>query len=250
MRFEPIKTEGPESFRRLTGGKGPTFEKMMGILREAKAVLKARRVKPAKWSGEDRLLMTLEYLREYRAYFPLSRGYGVSESACYLTIHEIENTPSSSPRIGRFPGEKPGLKVIWNVMLSLLISRKHPFSAQKKTKILLFQQKKRHTLKTPVIVGGKSSKILRTAFSNDKKHDFRVFKESQTPLHPNVKAMTDTGYQGLHKRHSHTELPKKGQKTPLTKEEKRKNRDIARERVRNEPIIGMLKRFKIITDKY
>jgi len=32
---------------------------------------------------EDRLLMTLEYLREYRTYFHLGQSYGLSESACY-----------------------------------------------------------------------------------------------------------------------------------------------------------------------
>ncbi|HAT3882275.1 TPA: hypothetical protein JBA38_08915 [Legionella pneumophila] len=30
---------------------------------------------------EERLLMTLEYLREYRTYFHISCGYGLSESA-------------------------------------------------------------------------------------------------------------------------------------------------------------------------
>ncbi len=254
MRFEPIKTENPESFRRLTGGKGPTLEKMMGILREAEAVLKARRSKPAKWSMEDLLLMTLEYLREYRTCFPLSRGYGVSESACYRTIRGIENTLIKPPDWA-LPGRKTWPKsAIWSVMLVLLRPQKRPFSAQKRQRSYYSSKKKRHTLKTPVIVGEKSSKILCTAFSNDKKHDFRVFRvfrESQTPLHPNVKARTDSEYQGLHKRHSHTELPKKkGKKTPLFKEEKRKNRHMARERVRNEPVIGRLKRFKIITDKY
>jgi adenosylcobyric acid synthase len=34
-------------------------------------------------SIEDKLLMTLEYLREYRTYFHLGHSYGLSESACY-----------------------------------------------------------------------------------------------------------------------------------------------------------------------
>nr|MBP9722679.1 IS5/IS1182 family transposase [Gammaproteobacteria bacterium] len=37
---------------------------------------------------------------------------------------------------------------------------------------------------------------------------------------------------------------------PLTKEDKRKNRELSSERVLNENVIGMLKRFKIISDRY
>ena len=63
--------------------------------------------------------------------------------------------------------------------------------------------------------------------------------------------MTDTGYQGIQKIHTHAELPKKRtKKNLLTKEEKQNNRRLARERVGNENVIGMLKRFKIIADKY
>lgn len=63
--------------------------------------------------------------------------------------------------------------------------------------------------------------------------------------------ITDTGYQGIQKLHTKSELPKKRtKKNPLTKEDKQKNRDLASERVINENVIGMLKRFKIISDKY
>lgn len=55
----------------------------------------------------------------------------------------------------------------------------------------------------------------------------------------------------MHKLHTHSELPKKkSKKTPLTKEDKQNNRRLASDRVANENVIGMLKRFKIIADKY
>lgn len=51
--------------------------------------------------------------------------------------------------------------------------------------------------------------------------------------------------------HNKAELPKKKtKKTPLTKDDKKKNRELASERVANENVIGMIKRFKIISDKY
>lgn len=63
--------------------------------------------------------------------------------------------------------------------------------------------------------------------------------------------MTDTGYQGIQKLHSKSELPKKKtRKNPVTKEDKKKNQELASERVANENVIGMLKRLKIIAGKY
>ena len=78
-----------------------------------------------------------------------------------------------------------------------------------------------------------------------------MFKESNTHIHPKIKVVTDTGYQGLQKIHSNSELPKKrSKKNPLTKENKKKNHELSSERIVNENVIGMLKRFKIISDKY
>ena len=46
-------------------------------------------------------------------------------------------------------------------------------------------------------------------------------------------------------------LPKKkSKKNPLTSEDKKNNQRLASERVLNENVIGVLKRFKIIADRY
>ena len=93
----------------------------------------------------------------------------------------------------------------------------------------------------------KSRKIVCTAFCNGKRHDFRLFKESKTHIHPDVNVLTDIGYQGIQKIHAKSKLPKK---KPLAKEDKKNNRQLASERVLNENVIGVLKRFKIIEDRY
>ena len=93
--------------------------------------------------------------------------------------------------------------------------------------------------------------VICTAFANGKRHDFRLFKESKTRIHPDIKVITDSGYQGIQKLHSKSSLPKKkSKKNPLSKEDKQRNQELASERVLNENVIGMLKRFKIISDKY
>jgi len=51
--------------------------------------------------------------------------------------------------------------------------------------------------------------------------------------------------------HHNAELPKKKtKKKPLSKEDKKKNRQLSSERALNENVIGMIKRFKIISDRY
>lgn len=101
------------------------------------------------------------------------------------------------------------------------------------------------------MVDKRTQTIICTDFANGKRHDFRLFKESKTHIYPEVKVLTDTGYQGIKKFHNKSEMPKKkSKKNPLTREDKRNNQVLARERVVNENVIGMLKRFKIIADKY
>jgi DDE superfamily endonuclease len=91
-------------------------------------------------------------------------------------------------------------------------------------------KKKKHTLKSQVLVDKKSQKII-----CNKRHDFRLFKESRAKIHPNTKVITDTGYQGLQKIHSYTSTPKKKtKKKPLSKEDKRNNKHQSSERVLNE----------------
>jgi DDE superfamily endonuclease len=102
-----------------------------------------------------------------------------------------------------------------------------------------------------VAVDKKTGKVICTSFSNGKKHDFKMFTESKTRIHPNTKALVDSGYQGIQKIHANSESPRKRSKNkPLSKDDKRYNRKIAKERVLNENVIGMLKRFKIIADRY
>lgn len=63
--------------------------------------------------------------------------------------------------------------------------------------------------------------------------------------------IADSGYQGLAKLHANSRTPKKAsKKKKLSKEEKQANRQLSSKRVLNENVIGKLKRFKIISDRY
>lgn len=92
MRFDEVKHYKAEEFRRLTSVKLATFNKMVEIVTQALKEKKAKGGRPNKLSPPDMVLMTLEYLREYRTYFHISSSYGISESNCYYTIRFVEDT--------------------------------------------------------------------------------------------------------------------------------------------------------------
>lgn len=120
-----------------------------------------------------------------------------------------------------------------------------------KQKYFYSGKKKRHTLKTQVVVDKGTQKVICTSFSNGRKHDFKLLKESKVAIQSTVKVIVDSGYQGLQKIHSNTLLPKKkSKKNPLSKEDKKNNTSIASQRVSNEHAIGFIKRFKIVADRY
>ena len=109
MRFENLKKLEDRKFRRLTGVKKNTFEEIIIILKleEKKKLAKGGR-KPSILI-EDQILMTLEYLREYRTYFHISQSYNISESACFRIIKWVENTLIKSGKFS-LPGKKELLK--------------------------------------------------------------------------------------------------------------------------------------------
>jgi len=131
MKYEQIKTLEDEKFRRLTGIKRATFDRMIFILQEAEIKKKARGGRKSKLILEDRLLMALEYIREYRTYFHVSQSYGLSESTAYDTIKWIENTLIKHPDFA-LPGRKALLKSDMEYEVVLIDATETPIERPKK----------------------------------------------------------------------------------------------------------------------
>ncbi len=101
------------------------------------------------------------------------------------------------------------------------------------------------------MVDKKNSKILAVDFSNGKKHDFKLFKESKIRTNKETRVLVDTGYLGIDKIIKNSKIPHKSSKNhPLTKDEKKENRDISSKRVLCENVIGSVKRFRILSERY
>jgi hypothetical protein len=101
------------------------------------------------------------------------------------------------------------------------------------------------------VVDKKTKKIICTAQAKGRVHDFRLFKESKTAIHPCIQSLTDSGYQGIQKIHSNCVKPVKGsKKKPLTAGDKKHNHTVGSQRVIVEHIIRELKIFKIVAAPY
>lgn len=106
-------------------------------------------------------------------------------------------------------------------------------------------------MKSQIVVDPKSEKIVCTDFTHGRMHDFRLFKESKIHIHPNTRALTDTGYLGIHKIHENSLQPKKrSKKKPLTWDDKINNRKVSSDRVFCENVLARLKKFRILSERY
>jgi Helix-turn-helix of DDE superfamily endonuclease len=145
MKFEAVMNLNDEKFRRLTGVKRSTFNKMVGILNDS---IKNRRVssgRKKKLSTENSLLMALEYIREYRTYFHVSQSYGVGESSTYKTVRWVEDTLIKHPDFA-LPGRKALLRSDMEYDVVLIDATETPIERPKKSKNIIIQEKRKNTL--------------------------------------------------------------------------------------------------------
>ena len=144
MKYDQIQGLVDEKFRRLTGVKRATFNKMVEILRTTDGQKKARGGRKNKLSIENQLLMALEYLREYRTYFHVGQSYGISESSAYKAIKWIEDTLIKHPDFA-LPGRKALLKSDQEYEVICIDVAESPIERPKKNKSISTQARKSGT---------------------------------------------------------------------------------------------------------
>lgn len=130
-KYEELKQLPPEQFRRLTGIKPETFSEMVNILVTVQNSRYRKAGRKGELTIEDKLLMALEYLREYRTYFHLGCSYGLSESACYRACRWVEDTLIKSGKFS-LPGKKALLKSDVEYEVILIDAAETPIERPKK----------------------------------------------------------------------------------------------------------------------
>lgn len=133
MKYKTVTPLEEEAFRRLTGVKRATFNKMAEILRKTNKAKKRKGGRNNKLPIEDMLLMALEYLREYRTYFHISQSYGVSESTAYKVVKWVEDTLIKHPDFA-LPGRKALVKSDMVYEMVLVDATESPIERPKKNK--------------------------------------------------------------------------------------------------------------------
>ena len=91
MKYAKVKDLPAHLFYRNTGVKRKTFALMVATIREVDRIRLKGEGRHPKLGVEDQILMTLEYLREYRTYFHLGVDYEVGESSCFRIVRRIED---------------------------------------------------------------------------------------------------------------------------------------------------------------
>jgi len=91
MKYETLKNYSDEKFRRITGVKRMTFEKMLEILLPKLKEKLSKGGRKPKLNLEEMVLAALEYWREYRTYAHIAASYGIHESNMHRLIKWVED---------------------------------------------------------------------------------------------------------------------------------------------------------------
>jgi hypothetical protein len=124
--------------------------------------------------------------------------------------------------------------------------------SERRPKGVLFGKKKRHTLKTQVIIEQDNLKIVDVQEAKGSEHDFKVYKDTiGTDISNSIPIDADLGYLGINTYHSNSFIPVKASKNhQLSGEEKGYNKELAGRRVVIEHINAKIKTFRCMSYPY
>ena len=251
-QFEKASRQKPEDFLRDVGIRLETF--MLLVQKLAQYLEEECEKHPVKKRGqksslclEDKLLLTLDYMRHYATFARVGRQFGISESyACKLyhrVIHILLKVLEMKSR-----------KELLNRDLDIVLIdvTEQPVERPKKGQKAYYSGKKKcHTIKAQLVVCLSTLEILAVRCRQGHVHDFRLLKESKLRIHPDIKKCADAGYQGLDKLYQNSQTPRKNsKKSPLTKEDDLDNRELAKLRIFIEHVNRRCKIFRIAKEGY
>jgi Helix-turn-helix of DDE superfamily endonuclease len=115
MNYTIAQTLTIEQFKHRFGVQKDTFQLMVHTLKPDWRAVPKPGAKP-KLGLEDRVLVALEYWREYRTYSHIGSSWGVSEATVCRIVHWVENTLIRSGRF-HLPGKRRNEKALWYCLL-------------------------------------------------------------------------------------------------------------------------------------
>lgn len=196
---------------------------------------------------EDKLLLTLYYIRHYPVFILLGAIFNISESYANKIFHKIMNIIVKVFHVkGNIVLEDINIKDIVIDVSEQPIER--PKKGQKK---YYSGKKKQHTIKVQLVANTETLEILTVVTDKGSKHDFKIFKESRTVIPESTIVRVDLGYKGIEKLHKNVLIPyKKSKNKPLTAEQKKYNHALSKVRIVIEHLNRECKIFRIVKDVF
>jgi hypothetical protein len=121
------------AFKRVYGVRPETFEKMSRILQERFDVMHKAGGSPPKLTVEDKLYITLKYLRDYRSQESLAADYKVCKGTICLSIRWVEDTLAQHKDF-KLPGKRVLRRRSANIQHVVVDATESPINRPKKTK--------------------------------------------------------------------------------------------------------------------
>ena len=205
---------------------------------------------------EDKLLFILMYLRKATTQDIFGEVFGMAQPVVNKWIHlllpclnhalaELGEIPArSASELHITEGED---KLYFQDGTERPIQRPKDQEAQQ---LYYSGKKKRHTVKNNTVTNAQAKIVLLTDTCEGKKHDKRIADEAGFSLPRGSTLYQDNGFQGFTlKGVIIVQTKKKPRGGELTIEEKERNREISRVRIRVEHAIGGVKRYRIVKDQ-
>lgn len=205
---------------------------------------------------EDKLLFILMYLRQATTQDIFGEVFDMPQPVVNRWVHVLHPCLNRAlAELGELPARTAAdlpvaqdvVKVYFQDGTERPIQRpKHP-DVQK---TYYSGKKRRHTVKNNVLANAQAKIAWLSETCEGKKHDKKIADESSLTLPQDSRLYQDTGLQGFALPGVTILQPKKKPRGGhLTVEEKERNREIARIRIRVEHAIGGVKRYRIVKDQ-
>lgn len=249
MSYERIKKQ-PNNFLKLTGLHVGQFEDLVSKIRPSFQKLEEKKLLPGRRSHlptlEDKLLCVLIYYRTYITHTFLGYLFNLHNSNICRLLKKIE--PLLAKKISITKDRSLTADKVLKILAD--VTEQPTQRPSKKQKRSYSGKKKRHTIKTEIVIQ-EEGKILSVSKSHrGRTHDFKIRKGEKLLAKESIK-LADSGYQGWQKLQSNVVIPyKKSKKKQLSQQEREHNRKLASLRVKIEHKIREIKVFKMMGEVY
>ena len=275
MLSYPKLAKNPKQFRSFTGLEIGEFDKLFGLVRSEYGEHEKRRLarkgrKRSMGAGrrfilglQERLVMLLVYYRLYATYALEGYLFDVDQSTVCRDIRHLEPLvkrciplPKKVHRRTKKIGTIEELLDYYPEFKAILDATEQEIPRPKnrrRRKSYYSGKKKKHTIKTQILVNRKGLIMHKSRHFRGRVHDYTVYKETHPSVPPGVEVEMDLGYQGIR-----DDFPKVKSRLPIKKprgralsaQEKQHNRRLSRSRVVVEHTIARVKKFGIMGQEF